>query len=168
MKRTEQKVYVLTTQCSLDYEQGSDVGVYATKELAQKEMKRDYENMCEEYPDWVGSIDDDCAEMQEEGEYTRNHCDWQIKEMKVITEQKTRIMEKALVLLFSVDDFNVVELDDMSNEQRYTLAKENVSNGSTDIYTLGEFCGDLNNEDLVMENWFAYPHYVDEDEYEEW
>jgi len=82
----EQKVYVLTTQWSLDYEQGSNVGVYATKELAQKEMKRDYEYMCEEYPDWVRSIDDNCAEMQEEGDYTRNHCDWQIKEMKVITE----------------------------------------------------------------------------------
>lgn len=77
-------------------------------------------------------------------------------------------MAKALVLLFSVDDFNVVELDNMTNEERYKLAKEKLSNGSTDIYTLGEFCGDLNNEDLWMENWFAYPHYVDENEYEEW
>lgn len=82
----EQKVYVLTTQWSVDYEQGSDVGVYATKELAQKEMKRDYENMREDYPDWECSISDDCAEMQEEGDYTRNHCDWQIKEMQVISE----------------------------------------------------------------------------------
>lgn len=82
----KQKVYLLITQWSVDYEQGSDSGIYATKELAQKEMKRDYKNMCEEYPDWVGSIDDDCAEMQEEGDYTRNHCDWQIKEIEVISE----------------------------------------------------------------------------------
>ena len=77
-------------------------------------------------------------------------------------------MKKALVLLFSVDDYNVVELDNMTNDERYKLAKENISNGGTDIYTLGEFCGDLNNEDFWMENWFVYPHYVDEDEYEEW
>ena len=82
----KQKVYLLITQWSVDYEQGSDSGVYATKELAQKEMKRDYKNMCEEYHDWVGSIDDNCAEMQEEGDYTRNHCDWQIKEIEVISE----------------------------------------------------------------------------------
>ena len=82
----KQKVYLLITQWSVDYEQGSNSGVYATKELAQKEMKRDYKNMCEEYPDWVGSIDDNCAEMQEEGDYTRNHCDWQIKEIEVISE----------------------------------------------------------------------------------
>ena len=83
---TKKKVFLLITQWSVDYEQGSDSGIYATKELARKEMKRDYENMCADYPDWVGSIDDDCAEMQEEGDYTRNHCDWQIKEMQVISE----------------------------------------------------------------------------------
>lgn len=80
---TKKKVFVLTTQWSVDYEQGSDVGVYATKELAQKEMKRDYENMREDNPEWECSISDDCAEMQEEGDYTRNHCDWQIKEIEV-------------------------------------------------------------------------------------
>lgn len=83
---TKKKVFLLITQWSVDYEQGSDSGIYATKELARKEMERDYKNMCEEYPDWVGSIDDDCAEMQEEGDYTRNHCDWQIKEIEVISE----------------------------------------------------------------------------------
>lgn len=77
-------------------------------------------------------------------------------------------MAKALVLVFSAGNFNVVELDNMTNEERYSLAKENISNGSTDIYTLGEFCGDLNNEDLFIDNWFVYPHYVDEDEYEKW
>ena len=78
-------------------------------------------------------------------------------------------MKKALVLLFSVDDFNFVELENMTTEKRYLLAKQNiVDNGSTDIYTLGEFCRDLNNGDLWMENWFAYPHYVDDAEYEEW
>lgn len=77
-------------------------------------------------------------------------------------------MEKALVLLFDVDEFNIVDLDNMTNEERYALAKENVSNGTTDIYTLGEFCGNLNNENLWMENWFSYPHYVDEDEYKKW
>jgi len=82
----EQKVYVLTTQWSVDYVQGINVGVYATKELAQKEMKRDYESMREDNPDWECSISYDCAEMQEEGDYTRNHCDWQIKEMQVIYE----------------------------------------------------------------------------------
>lgn len=38
-------------------------------------------------------------------------------------------MKKALVLLFSVDDYNVVELDNMTNDERYKLAKENISNG---------------------------------------
>lgn len=83
---TKKKVFVLTTQWSVDYEQGSSCGVYATKELAQKEMKRDYENMREEYSDWECSISDDCAEMQEAGDYSRNHCDWQIKQMEVISE----------------------------------------------------------------------------------
>ena len=77
-------------------------------------------------------------------------------------------MEKALVLVFYVGKFNIIDLDNMTNEERYKLAKENISNGSTDIYTLGEFCGDLNNEDLYMEEWFAYPHYVDEEEYNQW
>lgn len=77
-------------------------------------------------------------------------------------------MEKALVLLFDVGEFNIIDLDNMTNGKRYKLAKKNISNGSTDIYTLVEFCGDLNNEDLYMENWFAYPHYVDDDEYKKW
>jgi hypothetical protein len=81
----EKKVFVLITQWSVDYECGSSCAVYATKALAQKEMKRDYKSMCEEYPEWEEfSIGDDCAEMQEAGDYTRNHCDWQIKEMPVI------------------------------------------------------------------------------------
>ena len=80
------KVFVLVTQWSVDYEQGVKCEAYATKELAQEAMKQDYEYMCDEYPDWVGSIGDDCAELQEEGDYTRNHCDWQIKGLDVISE----------------------------------------------------------------------------------
>lgn len=80
----KKKIFTLTTQWSVDYVEDSNCSLYATKELAQKEMKRDYENMCADYPDWVGSIDGDYAEMQEDGDYTRNHCDWQIKEMEVI------------------------------------------------------------------------------------
>lgn len=75
---------------------------------------------------------------------------------------------KSVILLFDVDEFSIVDLDEMTNEERYALAKENISNGTTDIYTLGEFCGELNNENLWMENWFVYPHYVDEDEYKKW
>lgn len=80
------KVFVLVTQWSVDYEQGVKCEAYATKELAQEAMKQDYEYMCDEYPDWVGSIGDDYAEMQEEGDYSRNHCDWQIKGLDVISE----------------------------------------------------------------------------------
>lgn len=82
----KQKVYALITQWSVDYEDGSNCGLYATKELAQKEMKRDYEYMRDDYPEWECSISDDCAEMQEEGDYTRNHCTWDIREMEVISE----------------------------------------------------------------------------------
>lgn len=82
----KKKVYLLLTQWSVDYEQGSESGIYDTKELAQNAMKRDYENMREDYPDWECSISDDCAEMQEEGDYTRNHCNWQIKQMEAISE----------------------------------------------------------------------------------
>ena len=75
---------------------------------------------------------------------------------------------KAIILLFDVNEFNILDLYKITNEERYALAKENVSNGTTDIYTLDEFCGDLNNEEVWMENWFAYPHYVDEEEYKKW
>ena len=78
------KVFILITQWSVDYECGSDCGVYETKELAQADMKRDYDSMRQEYPQWEDCyINDDCASMQEEGDYTRNHCDWQIKEMPI-------------------------------------------------------------------------------------
>ena len=79
-----EKVFVLITQWSVDYECGSDCGVYATKELAQTDMKIDYESMRKEFTDWEEySISDDCASMQEAGDYSRNHCDWQIKEMPI-------------------------------------------------------------------------------------
>ena len=84
---TKNKVFVLITQWSNDDEQGSDVGVYATKELARKEMERDYYNMRKEFPNWeLYSISDDCAEIEMEGYYSCNHCDWQIKEMDVTSE----------------------------------------------------------------------------------
>lgn len=75
---------------------------------------------------------------------------------------------KAVILLFDVDRFNVAELDEMSSQERYALAKEKIYIGISDIYTLGEFCGDLNNDVLTMANWFVYPHYVDEEEYKKW
>lgn len=75
---------------------------------------------------------------------------------------------KPVMLLFDADRFNVAELDNMTSEERYKLAKEKIYIGITDIYTLGDFCGDLNNDILIMAAWFAYPHYVDEEEYKRW
>lgn len=84
---TKKKVFLLVTQWSNDDEQGSDCGVYATKELARKEMERDYNNMRNEFPNWeVYLISDDFAEIAMEGYYSCNHCDWQIKEVEVISE----------------------------------------------------------------------------------
>ena len=76
--------------------------------------------------------------------------------------------KKALVLMFSVDNFTLDELDGLSPEARYQRAVEGVSDGVCDIYTLGDLCGDINNEYDYFGEWFAYPCYVDEDEYLKW
>ena len=79
------KVYVLTTSYSMDYECGIEVNVYSTPTEAKKIMKKDYEEMCEEWDNVMSEreIDEMSASMQEPGDYTRNHIDWLIHEKVV-------------------------------------------------------------------------------------
>lgn len=77
-------------------------------------------------------------------------------------------MKKALMLLFSVDNFTLDVLDEMTSEERFETAKKGVENGNADIYILGEFCGEINNGFDTLTEYYVYPHYVEEEEYWKW
>ena len=83
-----EKVYVLTTQWWYDdgEEAGSDVSVYATLELAQKHMRKNYDELRADCPDWEFSIGDDNAYIYEDGHFARNRCEWLITETPIVTE----------------------------------------------------------------------------------
>lgn len=87
----KQKVFVLVTTSSCDYETGSNVEVFANKAKAQKAMKDKFEaerdDFISTYEDesWVDSyISEDSASVSESGDYTRNHIDWEIIETEVL------------------------------------------------------------------------------------
>lgn len=79
-------------------------------------------------------------------------------------------MKKALVLCFYADceDYTPDMLCEMTEDERYNLAKKGVENGTSDIYTLEEFCMDITNGYDCLSNYYTFPHYVDEDEYKSW
>jgi hypothetical protein len=77
-------------------------------------------------------------------------------------------MKKALVLCFSVDKYTQEIFREMTSEELYEEAKTNLESGETDIYTLEDFCFDINNGEDVLTEWFVYPHYIEEDEYKSW
>ena len=106
---------------------------------------------------------DDFQQRIKEKDYTIY--DWNVKVVHSIHFTKEK---KALVLLFSVDEFNLDELDELTPEARYERAVEGVADGKCDIYTIADLCGDINNEADYFGEWFAYPCYVDEDEYNKW
>ena len=79
----EKKIFVLTTQWSVDYESDMSVEVFTTLEEAQSEMKKDYEKSCAEFEqmdEHYFSLKGMSAEINERGDYTRNHIDWRIWE----------------------------------------------------------------------------------------
>ena len=85
----KKKVIVLTSEWSIDYENDYLVKVFdADKmDLAKEEMKMDFENFKKEWFYWDEfTIDDRCATASVRGEYSCNHCTWDIREIEVITE----------------------------------------------------------------------------------
>ena len=80
------KVFVLVAEWAIDYESDHRVAVFATQELAHDEMVRDYENFCSEFDYWENrKIGTDAAWCFMEGDYSSNHCAWQIHEEEIIT-----------------------------------------------------------------------------------
>ena len=79
-------------------------------------------------------------------------------------------MEKALILCFFVDceKYDCYNLSNMTEDERYALAKEGVENGTADIYTLDEFCSSINYGEDCLSNYFVFPYYVDEEQYNSW
>ena len=81
------KVFVLAIEWAIDYESDHKVAVFATHELAHDEMVRDYENFCSEFDEFdIREINEDAAWCYLDGEYSSNHCAWQIHEEEVVTE----------------------------------------------------------------------------------
>jgi len=77
-------------------------------------------------------------------------------------------MKKALVLLFSVDEFTLDQLDEMNDNERFKLAVKEVGEGNADIYTLADFLASINNGEDCLSEWFCYQYYAELKEYEKW
>lgn len=78
-------------------------------------------------------------------------------------------MQIPLILLFSVDCFERDELEKLTSQELFDKAVANVDNGSCDIYTLDDFCEDVNNEWTdVLTSWWMFNHYVDEEIHNQW
>lgn len=79
-------------------------------------------------------------------------------------------MKKALVLCFYVDceDYDLNTLKCLSDDALYGLAKDGIEKGTTDIYTLAEFCLDINCDKDRLSNYYTFQIYVEEKEYEQW
>lgn len=85
----KKKVIVLTSEWSIDYESDYLIKVFAADkmDLAKAEMKKDFENFQREFSDWDEfAIDEQYACASVQGEYSSNHCTWDIREMEVITK----------------------------------------------------------------------------------
>lgn len=83
----EQKIFVLTIEWSVDYEQGKSVDVFTTLKKAQSEMKKDYKKCCSEFKqmdEHYFSPKGMSAEINESSDYTRNHIDWRIWEKTIV------------------------------------------------------------------------------------
>ena len=70
--------------------------------------------------------------------------------------------------MFSVDEFTLDDLRELTTEELFETAIKGVADGKCDIYTLYDLCDDINNEADYFGDWFAYLCYVDEDEYNKW
>ena len=78
-------------------------------------------------------------------------------------------MQKPLLLLFSVDSFERDELEALTSQELFDKAIANVEYGRCDIYTIDDFCEDVNNEWTdVLTSWWMFNHYVDEEIYNQW
>ena len=79
-------------------------------------------------------------------------------------------MKKALILCFYADceDYDLDNLYEMPVNELYNLAKKGVENGTADIYTIDEFCRDINYGEDCLTNYYVFPHYVDNIEYLGW
>jgi hypothetical protein len=79
-------------------------------------------------------------------------------------------MKKALILCFHVDceDYDLDTLEYSSSDVLYGLAKDGVEKGNADIYTLDEFCDDINHGQDCLSNYYTFPIYVDTLEYMGW
>ena len=79
-------------------------------------------------------------------------------------------MKKALILCFFVDceDYDLDTLEHSSSDVLYGLAKDGVEKGTADIYTIDEFCRDINYGEDCLTNYYVFPHYVDNIEYLGW
>lgn len=79
-------------------------------------------------------------------------------------------MKKALVLCFSSDceDYDLDTLNSVSDETLYGLAKDGVKNGNADICTLEDLCASINYGEDCFSDYYTFPIYVEESEYNEW
>ena len=77
-------------------------------------------------------------------------------------------MKKTVILMFDVDAYNLNELTEKTDDELYAIAKEDVKFGCCDIEVVEEFCSDINNGVDCLSNYFVFPVYLDEREYEKW
>lgn len=77
-------VYVLSSEWSIDYEQDARVAVYETEELAKRDMKIEYERFCKEFDNYDEcELGDTFAWACISGEWSQNHCAWNISKLKI-------------------------------------------------------------------------------------
>jgi hypothetical protein len=80
--------------------------------------------------------------------------------------EPTTAAKKPLIVLFGVGEYSLDELRDMSPAEKLDAAKSNLD--CCDIYTTEDFCASINNGEDCLTEYYVYPVYVDETEYNKW
>ncbi len=86
MSKTKQKVIIVVEECVCDYEHSTKAWAYTTVEAARKRMHDECKAATNDFADlgWECEChDDDCICYAEPGDYSRNHCEWSIRECEL-------------------------------------------------------------------------------------
>lgn len=82
-KLTLGKVYVLAIEYNLNGSEGLELQAFNDIKKARYALKKDYEEIVNEYDYYVREFDTDFADTYDDGNYLFKHCVWQIYELDV-------------------------------------------------------------------------------------
>lgn len=80
------KIFIVVVEWSVDYENDTQVRAFKSEDKAKEWMRKDYEQFMVENPaDGTfdeGEFGETYSYRQESGDWTRNHCSWEVKCVK--------------------------------------------------------------------------------------